>query len=95
MALLEPQAPDSLASWGFFNTAFERKEYMEEYVADQVASALSKKSPELAREFNRKLETDADFAKNPQARLDFFYRAHQSWDEAYNLYPVLQVDAVP
>jgi hypothetical protein len=95
MALLEPQAPDSLASWGFFSTAFERKEYMEDYVADQVAGELLKKSPELAREFAKKLETDREFAASPQARLDFFYRAHTSWDDAYNLYPVLQVDAAP
>src|SRR5690606_40836107 len=30
LAMLEPQAPDSLAAWGAFNNAFERKEYMEE-----------------------------------------------------------------
>jgi hypothetical protein len=39
MALLEPQAPDSLLAWGGFNNAFERKEYMEEYVAEDVARA--------------------------------------------------------
>jgi hypothetical protein len=92
MQLLEPQAPDSLASWGFFSTAFERKEYMEEYVAEEVASTLLAKSPELAREFARKLEQEPDFAGNPQARLEFFHRAHASWDEAYNLYPVVQVE---
>jgi len=27
-ALLEPQAPDSFTSWGFFNAAFEQKEYI-------------------------------------------------------------------
>ena len=27
LALLEPRAPDSFASWGFFNAAFERKEF--------------------------------------------------------------------
>ena len=37
MTLLEPKDPDSLVSWGFFNTAFERKEYMEAYVAEDVA----------------------------------------------------------
>ena len=29
MSILEPLAPDSLAGWGQFNNAFERKEYME------------------------------------------------------------------
>lgn len=28
VALLEPQAPDSLAAWGFFNACFEQKEQM-------------------------------------------------------------------
>ena len=39
MTLLEPKNPDSLVSWGLFNTAFERKEYMEAYVAEDVARA--------------------------------------------------------
>jgi hypothetical protein len=68
---------------------------MEDYVADEVASTLLQKSPELQREFTHKLDTDREFAASPQARLDFFYRAHASWDDAYNLYPVLQVDAAP
>src|SRR5690606_26577887 len=37
IALLEPRAPDSLAAWGWFNNHFERKEYMEPYVAEAVA----------------------------------------------------------
>ncbi|MGH8107057.1 MAG: peptidase M14, partial [Arenimonas sp.] len=37
MALFEAKAPDSLLGWGFFNNAFEQKEYMEEYVAEEVA----------------------------------------------------------
>ena len=37
MALLEPQGPDSLLAWGAFNNAFERKEYMEEDLAEDVA----------------------------------------------------------
>src|SRR5262249_12692184 len=49
--LLEPQAPDSLAAWGFFNTAFESKEYMEPYVAEQVAREMLVKDPALAAEF--------------------------------------------
>ncbi|RYE35291.1 MAG: TIR domain-containing protein, partial [Sphingobacteriales bacterium] len=37
LLLLHPQSPDSLATWGFFNQIFERKEYMEAYVAEEVA----------------------------------------------------------
>lgn len=93
--LLEPQAPDSFAAWGRFNNAFEAKEYMEPYVAEDVARAQLAADPALAAQFRQKLLDDPAFAKSPQARLDFFYRRHASWDEQLNLYPVLRVDQVP
>jgi len=40
MHLLEPQAPDSFAAWGFFNACFEQKEYLEPYVAEQIARTV-------------------------------------------------------
>lgn len=94
MALLEPRDPDSLVSWGFFAAAFEPKEYMEAYVAEAVAEEMLKKDPALRREFERRLD-DPKFASDPNARLDFFYRRHSSWDERYNLYPVFRTDSVP
>ena len=91
MTLLEPKDPDSLVSWGFFNAAFERKEYMEAYVAEEVAEQLLKKDPALQQEFTKRLEQDPEFARDPAARLDFFYRRSPSWDERYDLYPVYRV----
>jgi Zinc carboxypeptidase len=88
MSLLEPQAPDSLATWGFFAAAFERKEYMEGYVVEGVARDMLALDPALKTEFEQRLQTDADFAASPSERLDFFYRRHPSWDERFNLYPV-------
>ena len=94
-ALFEPQAPDSLAQWGWFNTAFEKKEYMEDYVAEEVARQMLAADPALAAEFKRRVENDAEFAKDKAQRLEFFHRRHASWDERYNLYPVLRIDTVP
>ncbi|KFN46958.1 M14 family metallopeptidase [Arenimonas metalli] len=95
MAMLEPQAPDSLLAWGHFNNHFERKEYMEAYVAEDVARAMLAKDPALRAEFGQRLAEDAAFAASPSARLEFFYRRHPSWDERYGLYPVLRVDVAP
>jgi hypothetical protein len=92
MALFEPQAPDSLLAWGEFNNAFEPKEYMEEYVAEDVAREQMARDPALAAEFRHKVETDPAFAKNAHARLEFFARRHPSWDERLNLYPVMRTD---
>ena len=93
MALLEPQAPDSYVTWGFFNNAFEQKEFVETYVAEQMGRDMLEKDPALKAEFEQKLATNPEFAHDPKARLDFFYRRHASWDERVNLYPVYRVDA--
>jgi Zinc carboxypeptidase len=92
MHLLEPQAPDSFAAWGFFNACFEQKEHMEPYVADQIARSVLAQDPALQEEFNRLLKDDPDFAASPQARLEFFLRRHSSWDSQLNVYPVLRLD---
>ena len=94
MALLEPAAPDSMLAWGDFNNAFERKEYMEDYVAEDVARELLA-DPKVAAAFRAKLDSDPAFAKNGAARLEFFARMHSSWDERYNLYPVLRAAVAP
>lgn len=90
MAILEPQAPDSMVAWGAFNNSFEQKEYMEAYVAEEQARLMLARDPALKAAFDKKLEEDAEFAKNPRARLDFFYRRHPAWDAGYNRYPVLR-----
>jgi len=91
-ALFEPQAPDSFAAWGFFNACFEQKEQMEPYVAEQVAASMLAADAGLREEFNARLRSDPLFAQSPSDRLEFFLRRHTSWDERYNLYPVLRVD---
>ena len=92
VAMLEPQAPDSLLAWGAFNTAFERKEYMEDYVAEDVAREQMAADPAVAKAFQERLDSDPAFARNPQARLEFFAKRHTSYDERLNLYPVLRAN---
>ena len=91
LALLEPQAPDSYAAWGFFNACFERKEQLEPYVAEQIARDVLASDPKLADEFARKLKDDALFSADPAARLEFFWRHHASWDQQLNCYPILRL----
>jgi hypothetical protein len=95
MALLEPDAPDSLLQWGEFNNAFEQKEYMEAYVAEDVARSMLAKDPALKAAFEQKLRDDPTFAADPQARLDFFYHRAPSWDTHFALYPVVRTAVAP
>ena len=91
MALLEPQAPDSFAAWGFFNGWFEQKEHIEPYVAEMIARDMLAEDAGLAAEFRRKLATDPAFAGDPAARREFFHRRHASWDRRFYLYPVYRL----
>lgn len=86
--LLEPEAPDSLVHWGFFNATFELKEYGEDYVVEKLAREMLEKNPALREEYEKKLASDATFAANPHARLQFFYRLSPYWDKQMSLYPV-------
>ena len=94
-ALLEPEAPDSLLSWGFFNNHFESKEYMEAYVAEAVAREMLATDPKIAAAFNARLANDPAFAASPFARLEFFYRLHSSFDQKLGVYPVLKIEQPP
>jgi hypothetical protein len=92
--LLEPMAPDSLVSWGFFNAVFEQKEYLEAYVAEAEARRMLAADPALRAAFEQRL-ADPAFAASPEARLEFFYRRHPSWDERKDVVPVLRVAEAP
>jgi hypothetical protein len=89
--LLEPSSPDSFLRWGFFDTIFEQKEYAEDYVLEKLARDMIKENPELEKDFYSKLASDTAFAKNPRARLNFFYEHSPYWDTTLGLYPVARV----
>jgi hypothetical protein len=92
--LLEPLGPDSLVAWGFFNTAFERKEYIEEYVLEPYARELLAKDPSIKAAWEQRLK-DPAFSADPRARYRFFYERHPAYDARFNLYPVFRLDAPP
>ncbi len=89
--LLEPAGPDSLVAWGLFNAIFEQKEYAEAYVMEPLARQMSAEDAALRREFAERLAWDEAFARNPQQRLDFFYRRSPYADARQNVYPVARV----
>jgi hypothetical protein len=92
--LLEPEAPDSLAHWGFFNAIFEEKEYAEHYVLEDLAREMMAKDPAVEQEFRQLLALDPEFASSPSARLRFFYKRSPYWDPQMNLYPVGRIISV-
>jgi zinc carboxypeptidase len=92
--LLDARAPDSLLRWGFFNAAFEQKEYADERVLERLARDMLAKDAALKAEFESRLANDKAFAADPRARLEFFYM-HSPWyaQQHVGRYPVAGLDA--
>jgi hypothetical protein len=91
--LLEPEAPDSMLSWGLLSTVFERKEYigsrtLEELVVDML------RDPGTADAWQRAL-ADPEFAADPRQRHLWWYRRTPYWDETVGLLPYLRVMTAP
>ncbi len=90
--LLEPSAPDALVGWGFFDAIFEQKGYGESYVLEKLAREMIAKDPELKKAFDAKVASDSVFAKNPYARLNFFYQRSPYRDASLGMYPVVRIE---
>jgi len=92
--LLEPQAPDSLLHWGYLDAIFQTAEYGEPRVLEQLARDMLAKDPALKTGFEKKLRDDPAFAKDPDARLEFFFE-RSPWYAVQRVgaYPVLRLDA--
>jgi hypothetical protein len=94
--LLEPQAPDSLLRWGFFDATFEPKEYGEPRVLEALARQMMGKDPALKAEFEKKLNDDKTFAANARARLFFFFQRSPWYTvQGVGAYPVLRLQQEP
>jgi hypothetical protein len=88
MVMLDPESSDSLLALGFFPEILQRTEYIEGYVVAPMAEKMLAEEPKLKTEFEAKLKADDKFAKDPTARLQWFYERSPFYDERYLLYPV-------
>ena len=92
VALLDPRGPDSFFAWGYFNSIFQRTEYIENYAVIPLAKQMMEEQPKLKAEFEQRLKSDQEFASDPRARLDFFYKRSPYYDTTYKQYPILVIN---
>jgi hypothetical protein len=95
--MLEPAAPDSLARWGLMNSVFEgggrggRGSDVGEYLSEPIARRMMADQPELRKQFEEKVASDAKFAADPQARLAWWYQQSKYTPEDSGRYPIVRV----
>jgi hypothetical protein len=93
LAMLEPQAPDSLARWGLMNPVFETGfgGGAGEYLAEPIARRMMAGDPELRRQFEAKLAADAQFAADARARLQWWLQQSKYEAGDAGRYPIARV----
>jgi murein tripeptide amidase MpaA len=91
MAMLEPQAPDSLARWGFLNAVFEGREGVGEYLSEPIARRMMADSPELRKQFEERVAADAAFAGDRRARVEWWMERSGYAAGDAGRYPVVRV----
>ena len=93
MAMLEPQAPDSLARWGLLNPVFEGggRGGVGEYLSEPIARRMMADNPELRKQFESKLAADPQFAADPRARLQWWFQQSKYDPGDTGRYPIVRV----
>jgi hypothetical protein len=92
MSMLEPNAPDSLASWGLLNSVFEGgRGGVGEYLSEPIARRMMADQPELRKQFEEKLASDPAFASDPRARIAWWFQQSKYEPEDSGRYPIVRV----
>ena len=93
MAMLEPEAPDSLARWGLMNVVFETGfgGRVGDYLSEPIARRMMADNPELRQQFEARLAADAKFAADPRARLEWWYQQSKYEPGDTGRYPIVRI----
>jgi hypothetical protein len=86
--LFEPEGPDSFVHWGFLNSIFERKEYVETYVMEKMAREMIKENPQLLEEYEKAIKDHPEIYNNQWAKVFWFFERTPYWDQMKDVYPI-------
>ena len=88
---LEPIAVDSFFNWNFFDSILQQKEGFSPYVFEDLALEILEENQKLKAEFEKKKESNKNFAKNWYAQLDWIHKRSKYYESAHLAYPVVRV----
>lgn len=88
---LEPEAVDSYFNWNEFDGILGQKEYFSDYVFEDTAAELLKTNKALKTAFELKKTSDANFAEDGAAQLDWVYKNSEYYEGSVNQYPIYRI----
>jgi hypothetical protein len=89
---LEPTGADGYFAWNFFDAVLQQKEGYSDYRWEDIAAEVLKANPALQQEFNQRKQTDAAFAANAAAQLNWVYKHSPYYEPAHLRYPVYRIE---
>jgi hypothetical protein len=92
--MLEPESPDGLLYWNYFDNILETKKVVENHVVEAMA-AEALKDPEVRAAYAAALEADPALKGDPQRRLMWFYERSRFFDREVGVYPVFRAARDP
>ncbi|OSZ82938.1 hypothetical protein CAP35_00580 [Chitinophagaceae bacterium IBVUCB1] len=90
--VLEPIAPDSYFAWGFFDAILQQKEGYSDYVFEDEAARILQTNEALRKKLEEKKASDAKFAADGDAQLDFVYKHSPYYEPVHMRYPVFRLE---
>ena len=88
---LEPEATDSFFNWNFFDAILGQKEYFADYVFEDTAAELLKRSQVLKTAFEFEKIANPDFAKDGDAQLEYIYKHSDYYEGSVGIYPIYRI----
>ena len=88
---LEADAPDGLLAWGFFNAVLQQKEGFSGYAFEDTAAKLLRERPALRAALEAKKASDADFAGDGDAQLNWLFKQTEYYELRHRRYPVYKL----
>jgi len=89
--MLEPIGDDSYFAWNFFDAILQEKEGYSDYRWEDVAAAYLVEHPELKTMLDERKKSDAAFAKDASAQLEFVYKNSPYYEPEHMRYPVYRL----
>jgi hypothetical protein len=89
--MLEPSGDDSFFAWNFFDAILQQKEGYSDYRWEDLAAEVLKNNPDVAAKLQLRRESDAKFAADASAQLNFIYKNSPYYEPGHNRYPVYRL----
>ena len=90
--VLEPTADDGFFAWNFFDGILQQKEGYSDYRWEDIAASVLKNDTSLQRKLEAKKGSDAKFAANSKAILEYIYENSHYYEEAFKKYPIYRIE---